>query len=274
MISPAPRAISHNLKDYFMKILLIEDNVKLNEAVKTYLVDSGFEVESVFNGVQGVNKIKDDKKQSIFYEIIILDRMMPMKDGLEVLKEIKDFSPNSGVIMLTARDTVEDRVTGLSAGADDYMVKPFDVKELIARIHSLYRRLQKNKLQIDDLTNGQTQIADSEYKSEKDISKNNFGKQNLDFNFHLNEIQFSGQKIILTSKESAIFKLLLDNKMTAVSKDLIFEKIWSENISEKSEDFNPRQIDVHVHNLRNKLSKINFPAVIETIRGVGYKIIF
>jgi len=256
-----------------MKILLIEDNVKLNEAVTTYLVDNGFEVKSVFNGVQGINKIKDDKKQNIFYDIIILDRIMPMKDGLEALKEIKDFSPNSGVIMLTARDTVEDRVTGLSAGADDYMVKPFDVKELIARIHSLYRRMQKNKLQADDFSNNNLS-SDPESTSQKDISKNNFGKKNLDFNFHLNEIKFAGQKAILTSKESEIFKLLLENKMTAVSKDLIFEKIWSENISEKDEDFNPRQIDVHVHNLRAKLFRINFPAVIETIRGVGYKIVF
>jgi len=257
-----------------MKILLIEDNVKLNEAVKTYLTDSGFEVESVFNGVQGVNKIKDDKKQNIFHDIIILDRIMPMKDGLEVLKEIKDFAPNAGVIMLTARDTVEDRVIGLSAGADDYMVKPFDVKELIARIHSLYRRMQKDKLQIKNIVDGQIPTLNLESKSGQDIGKNNLDKQNLDFNFNLNEIKFAGQKAILTSKESEIFKLLLENKMTVVSKDLIFEKIWSGNISEKDEDFNPRQIDVHVHNLRNKLSKINFPATIETIRGVGYKMIF
>jgi len=202
-----------------MKILLIEDNLKLSDAVKIYLTDSGFDVETAHNGVQGINKIKDDKKENINYDIVILDRMMPMKDGIEVLKEIKDISSNIGIIMLTAKDTVEDKVAGLSAGADDYMVKPFDVKELIARIHALYRRYNLK----------------SNINNTKEKSYNNFNLKNpsnskiedfdFNFDFNLNKIEYKGNDISLTSKESGIFKVLLENKMEVVSKDYLFEKI-------------------------------------------------
>ena len=123
-----------------MKILVVEDNVKLNEAIRIYLDENGFTVEVAFNGVQGISKVKDLKKKNEEYDVIILDRMMPLKDGIEVLREIKNMQVESGIIILTAKDTVDDKIFGLAAGADDYMVKPFNVKELIARIHSLYRR--------------------------------------------------------------------------------------------------------------------------------------
>jgi hypothetical protein len=249
-----------------MKILLIEDNLKLSDAVKIYLTDSGFDVETAHNGVQGINKIKDNKKENINYDIVILDRMMPMKDGIEVLKEIKDISSNIGIIMLTAKDTVEDKVAGLSAGADDYMVKPFDVKELIARIHALYRRynLKSNIINTKENNNSSFNLKNSL----------NLKMEDFDFDFNLNQIGYKGNIVSLTSKESGIFKILLENKMETVSKDYLFEKIWHGDIEEMGEDFNPRQIDVHVHNLRSKLSEIDFPYIIDTVRGVGYKLVF
>lgn len=245
----------------FMKILLIEDNVKLNEAIKTYLSDSGFDIDIAFNAIQGINKIKDDKKENIFYDIIILDRMMPMKDGIEAIKEIKDISPITGIIMLTAKDTIEDKVAGLSAGADDYMIKPFDIKELIARIHSLYRRLY-----IANINN--TDNSKNDF-----LNKKIFNNFDFIFDLNLNKIEYKNKVAELTTKESKIFDLLLKNKNQDVSKDNIFENIWHQDIEEFGDNFNPRQIDVHVHNLRNKLEEIKFPGSIETIRGVGYKLI-
>lgn len=248
-----------------MKILLIEDNVKLSDAVRLYLSDSGFDVEAAFNGIQAVNKIKDDKKKNVFYDCIILDRMMPMKDGIEVVKEIKDISPSSGIIMLTAKDTVEDKVAGLSAGADDYMVKPFDVKELIARIHALHRRVKNFKPSAEIIS------SDLVYKSLQGQTPDNV---DFIFNKDLNQIEYKNLKIDLTSKEANIFSLLLIKKMEVVSKDEIFEKVWHADAAEMGEDFNPRQIDVHVHNLRSKFLENNFPVAVETVRGVGYKLIF
>ena len=250
-----------------MKILLVEDNPKLNEAIRAYLSDAGFEIEVTFNGVQGVNKIKDAKKENIFYEIVILDRMMPMKDGLEFIKEIKDLSPNIGIIVLTAKDTIEDKVAGLSAGADDYLVKPFDVKELVARLHALYKRVNLAK-SFNSEVNCQPGL-------QSHISTRGLDKSGeFYFNSDLNEVSCHNKKTQLTQKESEIFRLLLSKRMEVVKKDEIFKMVWKENPSEKGADFNPRQIDVHVCNLRNKLIEINFPGLIETIRGIGYKLVF
>jgi len=247
-----------------MKVLLIEDNVKLNEAMRIYISDYGLEIETAFNGTQGVNKIKDNKKENIFYDIVILDRLMPMGDGIEFIKEIKDLSPNIGIIMLTAKDTIEDKISGLNAGADDYMIKPFDVKELVARIHALYKRINISI----PLTSGKA-------FHQSDILKRNTDKS-LEFYFNLdsNQVFCQGMNIELTQKESKIFNLFLSRKMKVVEKDEIFKIVWNEDTADKGEDFNPRQIDVHVHNLRNKLEEIKFPGMIDTVRGVGYKLLF
>ena len=249
-----------------MKILLVEDNLKLNEAIKTYLEDQGFSVETAFNGVQAISKIKDFQKKSEEYDIIIMDRMMPLKDGMETLSEIKKMEIKSGIIFLTAKDTVEDKILGLAAGADDYIVKPFNVKELVARIHNIYRRKNFNK---QDILENKIQIEKKENK--KIYSENQDQNKNLNFDFNLNnkEIFFNKKQILLTSKEANIFNILLKNKNVIVSKEDILSLIWDENKKPNS-----RFVDVHVHNLRNKLLKNNFFARIETIRNSGYKLVF
>ena len=175
-----------------MKILLVEDNLKLNEAIKTYLEDQGFSVETAFNGVQAISKIKDFQKKSEEYDIIIMDRMMPLKDGMETLSEIKKMEIKSGIIFLTAKDTVEDKILGLAAGADDYIVKPFNVKELVARIHNIYRRKNFNK---QDILENKIQIEKKENK--KIYSENQDQNKNLNFDFNLNnkEIFFNKKQI-------------------------------------------------------------------------------
>lgn len=245
-----------------MKLLLVEDNPKLNEATKMYLEDNGFSVDTAFNGVQALSKVKDLQKTGSEYDVIILDRMMPMKDGIETMREIKNFGVNSGIIILTAKDTVDDKVFGLAAGADDYMVKPFNVKELIARIHSLYRRNLVNR-------NSNSQSRKDVNLEAKDSHKNN---DDLDFTFDVNigEIYLKNKNltISLTGKESSIFKILLDNSPEPISKDFILERIWRESDAPSS-----RFVDVHVHNLRTKLIKNNFSGRIETERNAGYKLI-
>lgn len=251
-----------------MKILVVEDNPKLNEGLKLYLEENGFEVEVAFNGVQAVSKARDFKKQGKEYEVIIMDRMMPMKDGLEAMREIKNLGVESGFIILTAKDTVDDKIFGLAAGADDYMVKPFSVKELVARIHSLYRRnLQKN-----------SSFRGLNRNLENNLTQKEFIHKDKDSNFVLNldsgEIILdkgeASEKIIsLTNKEANIFRILLEAKEAVISKEAILEKIWNEASAPSS-----RFVDVHVHNLRNKLLQNNFLGRVETIRNAGYKLVF
>lgn len=262
-----------------MKILLVEDNAKLNEAIQLYLEEQGFEVEIAFNGVQGLSKVKDLQKKGYEYDVIILDRMMPLKDGIETLREIKNLAVKSGIIILTAKDTVDDKVFGLAAGADDYMIKPFNVKELVARIHSLYRRnLLANETNKNISYRKDNNFSENEnIKNVYDISSESSKIKNIDnlnFSFDINtgKIIFKENKnnkeILLTNKEASIFKFLLENNGRSMSKEDILEKIWRE-----SEIPNSRFVDVHVHNLRSKLLKENFFGRIETIRNVGYKLI-
>ncbi len=248
----------------YMKILVVEDNVKLNEGIKLYLEEEGFEVDTAFNGVQAVSRAKDLQKEGTEYDVIILDRMMPMKDGIETLREIKSMGVESGVIILTAKDTIDDKVFGLAAGADDYMVKPFNVKELTARIHSLYRRDLQRRNPVKSIDNINTQ---------KEVVHRN---KDLDFVLNLNtgEVLINRDKddekvIFLTNKEANIFKVLIEADGSVVSKEKILEKIWKESEAPSS-----RFVDVHVHNLRNKLAKDNFSGRIETIRNAGYKLVF
>lgn len=251
-----------------MKILVVEDNVKLNEGIKLYLEEEGFNVEVAFNGVQAISKVKELQKENQEFDVIILDRMMPLKDGIETLREIKNLGTESGIIILTAKDTVDDKVFGLAAGADDYMVKPFNVKELTARIHSIYRRnLQKNNPTKNTIS------YSTEKTSKKEIIHNNKNSSFV-FNAGLGEIlikkEEGKEKIVsLTNKESDIFEILLEGNGEAVSKENILERIWKE-----SETPSSRFVDVHVHNLRSKLQKNNFSGRVETIRGVGYKLVF
>lgn len=204
-----------------MKILIVEDNVKLNEGIKLYLEEEGFDVDTAFNGVQAISKVKDLEKVGEEYDVIILDRMMPMKDGIETMREMKNMGIESGFIILTAKDTVDDKVFGLAAGADDYMIKPFNVKELTARIHSLYRRNLQNKNPNKNNTNHNS--------SQKELIHKN---KNLNFTLNLNtgeliiDIEGDNRKIInLTNKEANIFKILIEENGEIVSKEKILERI-------------------------------------------------
>lgn len=224
-----------------IKLLLVEDNHSINQAITEYLILKGFKVDNTYNGLQALKKISDQEKSGNSYDIIILDRMMPLKTGDEFLQEIRDMSITTPVIMLSAKDTLEDKIEGLYSGADDYILKPFEMEELIARIEALHRR--------------NNTIVKSSNLSEK------FRLRNLDFDFLHNKVKIDNNNFNLTKRESEILKILLQNKNNLVRKDIDL------NCAED------RSIDVHLHNLRKKLKENNYEGEIETIRGEGYRII-
>ena len=185
-----------------MKILLVEDEIDLNNIVTKYLKKNGYSVDSVFDGEEALDYLEYGE-----YDLIILDVMMPKLNGFEVIKELRNKGNHTSVLMLTARDSADDKVKGLDLGADDYLVKPFDFNELSARIRAVVRRKygnSSNKLIIGDL------VIDS---SEKSVTR-------------------AGKEIDLTGKEYEVLEYLVQNKNRILSRDQIKEHVWDYDYKE------------------------------------------
>ncbi len=215
-----------------MKLLLVDDEIKLLEALSHTLKKSGYVTDTAADGDTGL-----ELAMSGIYDIIILDRMLPGRTGMDILREIRQHSINTPVLFLTARDSSEDRVTGLDAGADDYLVKPFSKEELLARLRALTRR--------------QT----------KDLTENTITANNLTLNPMHCEVTHNGETIRLTVKESLLLELLMRNAGQVITKERILYKVWS-----FSSDIEIANVDLYIHYLRKKLPG----HCIRTIRGVGY----
>jgi heavy metal response regulator len=215
-------------------ILLIEDEKKVSKFVKQGLEEEGFFVETAFNGEEGYTKaIGED------YQLIILDVMLPRMDGFEVLEKLRKHKKLIPVLMLTAKDTLNDKITGLNLGADDYLTKPFAFEELLARINSLLRRgnIKHTIIEVADLK--------------------------LDTVTHIAER--AGQEIELTSKEYALLEFFMRNKNKTVTREIINEKIWNRNFDTKT-----NVVDVYVNHLRQKIDGKFEKKLIHTVRGSGY----
>jgi len=219
-----------------MRILLVEDELRLSEALVHTLKKNNYIVDTAFDGISG-----QQMAETRMYNIIILDRMLPGKDGLDVLIDLRKQGITTPVLILTAKDSVKDRVEGLDSGADDYLTKPFSKSELLARIRALGRR------QSEVLVNEESNIG------------------NMCFNCMKGEVKVNGQIIKLTSKESQILEILIKNKNLVVSKEQLLEKIWGFQT-----DIELNNIEVYLSYLRKKLAKANCGIVIETIRARGY----
>jgi heavy metal response regulator len=220
-----------------MKILIIEDEKKVVSFLKKGLVSEGYAVDVASDGEEGLFMAKEGD-----YEVIILDVMLPQKDGLSVCRELRAAGKNSPIIMLTAKDAVEDRVKGLEAGADDYLVKPFSFAELLARIRALVRRhkgTSGNILKIADLT--------------------------LDPETH--EVKRGGKLISLSATEFRFLKYLMENTKRVVSRSLILENVWGY-------DFDPESniVEVYIKYLRDKIDRGFKKSLIKTVPGVGYRL--
>lgn len=218
-----------------MKLLLIEDDLTLAELVAKKLKQEGFAVDSVSLGEEGVHEATTGS-----YDCVILDVNLPDIDGFEVCKRIRDLKIQVPILMLTARNMLEDRVTGLNIGADDYVAKPVDSIELIARIRALIRRTGKN-------TSSSQQIGDL----------------TIDVSAHL--VSRANQPIELNSKEFAVLEYLAAHAEEVVTRTMIMEHVWGSDFETLS-----NVVDVYIRYLRSKIDKPGLKPLIHTIRGHGY----
>ncbi len=221
-----------------MRILLVEDETSISNFLKDGLEEEGFAVDIASNGKTGLHLALDNLEE---YDTIILDWMLPGLSGIEICRNIRKESLVVPVIFLTARDTTEDVVFGLEAGANDYIRKPFAFDELMARIRVMMRG-----------KGGENSVF-------------RYGEITLDVDSH--RVSKAGENIELTQKEFALLEFLLRNKGKVSRRTRIIEKVWDVHF-----DYDTSVIDVYINALRKKLDDKNRESFIETIRGVGYRI--
>jgi two-component system, OmpR family, response regulator len=223
-----------------MRILIIEDEHHIARLLKEGLGNEGFAVDVCNDGEDGMAAAQSEE-----YDLIVLDRMLPGgKDGADICRTLRSEGNHIPIIMLTAKDKIEDRVAGLNAGADDYLVKPFSFLELLARVHALLRRPHE---------------AFGETLSAGDLSLNTATKK----------VQRGGEPIRLSATEYALLEYLLRNKGRVVSKNTLINHVW---------DFDanvlPSTVEVHIVYLRAKIEKpFDAPKLVHTVRGFGYEVI-
>ena len=220
-----------------MKILFVEDNEQLNKALSTVLKRNSYLVDSAFDGEEALMFLKDYQ-----YDVIILDIMLPKIDGLEVLRRVRRDNIQTPIILLTAKSTLDDKITGLDLGADDYLPKPFNADELLARIRALGRR----KVQ--------------QYEEKKEIT---FGDLTIDE--RTSSIKCNDETIILSNKEMQILLLLVNNQGKVVSLESITRSAWDIEAYSTSEN-----VWVFISYLRKKLESIKSKVKIKSIRYQGY----
>ncbi len=214
----------------------MEDEVRLAEALSYILKKNGYGVDVAHDGITG-----QDMAETGIYDLIILDRMLPGKEGLQILRELRKSEIVTPVLILTAKDAVSDRVDGLDSGADDYLVKPFATDELLARIRALQRR--------------QTEVIQSECIKTPALS----------FNPLSGEVESGGKSVRLTLKEAQLLELLLRNIKQVITRDQILDKVWG-----LDSDIELNTIEVHLSYLRKKLNGLHCGINIEAVRGIGY----
>ena len=221
-----------------MRILIVEDEKKINDIITRTLKRENYSVDSCFDGEEALDYIF-----SAEYDVLILDIMLPKMDGFEVLKKIRSKGISTPVLFLTARESIEDRVRGLDSGADDYLIKPFDFDELLARIRVL---LRKNSVKSDSLDNV-------------------FKIANLTVDCNTHTVLRDSQKIKLSPKEFSILEYMIRNKNRVISKNKIEEHIYNFDY-----DGDSNVIEVYIRFLRKKIDTDFTPKLIHTVRGVGY----
>ncbi len=222
------------------RILLVEDEPGLVVTISDLLSSEGYEVETASDGDAGLMK-----GLAGAFDIIVLDVMLPKKTGFEVCRELRQAGVDSAVLMLTAKTQVVDRVVGLKLGADDYLSKPFDPAELLARIEALLRRVSK----------------------ENRIPVRSFQFDDVEVDFERSEVRKSGLPVSLAAKEMQLLRYMVDHRDRVVTREEVLRKIW-----EYSSEVTSRTIDVHVAWLRQKLEQDpQNPQRIQTIRGKGYR---
>lgn len=221
-----------------MRILIIEDNQKLARGLKKGLENEGFSVDTLFDGESGKMRLEIHHKD---YDLVILDIMLPKISGLDVCKDIRRKEINLPVLMLTAKDAIEDKIFGLNCGADDYMVKPFSFDELTARIRALLRRPMP-------------------------VMPTELNRHNINLNSASRKVTYFGEEISLTLKEYSLLEYFMRHPGQVLTREQILNSLWDFAFDSFS-----NIVDVHVKNLRNKFKKNDGKKLFETIHGVGYR---
>ena len=223
------------------KVLIVDDEEHIVELLQFNLVNAGYKVITANNGLDALKKVKENKP-----DLLLLDLMLPGMDGLDVCKEIKRDKETSktSIIMLTAKSEELDKILGLELGADDYITKPFSIRELLARVKAVLRRSSSDE------------ISEEIYE---------IGRLKVDFERH--EVLINNEKVELTLKEFELLEILIKNKGKILRRETLLDKVWGyEYIGET------RTVDVHIRYLRKKVEDDDKnPKFIETIRGVGYR---
>lgn len=222
-----------------MRILVVEDEHRIANSIKKGLEQERYAVDVAYTGTDGFDLASTED-----YDGIILDIMLPEMDGIEICKQLRKDKIHTPILMLTAKGQIEDKITGLDAGADDYMTKPFSFDELLARVRALTRRqgiILNNVLSVEDLSLDTKQYV----------------------------VKRGGENIKLSSKEFSLLEYLIGHKNTIVTKDQIIAHVW-----DYDSDILPNTIEVYIKNLRNKIDKPfhNKKPLIHTVRGFGYKV--
>lgn len=215
-----------------MRILIVEDDLMLGETLRAALKEHGYIVDWITNGQTAINALADD-----LFDLIILDVGLPGLDGLRVVREMRLRGSDIPVLMLTARDSIQDKIAGLDAGGDDYLLKPFDLNELLARIRALLRRPKARK-NIERLSSGGLEIDSQTFK-----------------------VWYQNEPIPLTRREFALLELLISRPGQVFTRQQLEQSLYSWD-----DDVGSNVLEVHIHHLRKKLGK----CLIRTIRGIGY----
>lgn len=221
-----------------MHVLLVEDERKIAAYIKRGLEEQGYAVDVAYTGTEAVDWIMVSA-----FDLIVLDLMLPGVDGLSVCRELRARDIRTPVLMLTARDGIDDRVVGLDAGADDYLVKPFAIKELLARLRALARR------SADQPASAVLQVADLTFDTRS---------------FHVTR---AGQVIELVAKEYAVLECLMRAPGQVLTREVIAEHVWSYDVYNRS-----NVVDVYIRNLRRKIDDPYDRKLIHTVRGLGYRL--
>lgn len=221
------------------KVLIIEDEQNLARFIELELKHEQYEVDITYDGLSGLNKALQQ-----YYDIILLDLMLPEMDGLEVCQRIRT-QKDTPIIMITAKGEIYDKVVGLDNGADDYIVKPFEIEELLARMRALVRRYGEESHSNTDIINIDGLIIDK----------------------HAFSVSFESQNIELTKTEFDLLLVLAENKNHVLQREQILDHVWGYESAVET-----NVVDVYIRYLRNKLKPIGKQKLIETVRGVGYVI--
>ena len=235
-LDPSYLALIRRPHNTGVKILVVDDERAVRDSLRRALELEGYEIELAEDGRQALELLEDEAQP----DALILDVLMPGPDGLEVSRRLRKAGNRVPILMLTARDEVENRVAGLDAGADDYVTKPFALEELLARLRALLRRVTPE-------TGDVLRFAD------------------LELNPSTREVSRSGQSIELTRTEFSLLELFLTNPRQVLTRSIIFERVWGYDFG-----FASNSLDVYIGYLRRKTEAGGGPRLIHTVRGVGY----